>query len=818
MKRFLLATAALFTAGILIVSFQNTVDAPADEPAWYHKKKGVGMSLWAERDPSGSNHDLYAQNAYVRLKSLNGHWYYTWGTRPFKYANRSDRFFPMIWGYNPLRNMPLPREGLANDQDDLDMPDQIAEIRRSLSEDNLSQYGRLLLFNEPEHGNNPIGEITPELGAEQTLAWWNDLRDISRIVVPPVMATAPDGSSNSGTSWLDGYFSRISLDSFADASDGRRVVPLHIYVDPFKLGFAKGADDFNDATKRAKVSDELLEEFLLQVHRVKRRHEASIMITEFGVNDWGAEDLGIRNRIPASFVARFYERLLPELHRRSYITHFALFSNHRGSDNRTAEKNRANAAFRRDADYDHNGDPTTGNDLTGVGRVYRDSVLIGDCQYGEYKNVDGNIVEYIHESCGAPTAFGWVGNNLEADENNGWFFASRTGQYRRILTPEEAGVNAVMMNGCYRDRVLNAADTRITERRQRKEGCEGPTGSAWAERTFSRYFYNSETGTSSRGNVEGYIRNFNIRTERVGIMQFPVYELLQASSASLNRARTESFAKWGWLIRRAHASTAKCQRSEFLWNGGRYEKACGCSNLSGQFYPVNEKGSNGKACRHRYVGPVSTSCQATEITRKWKVYERTCGCTRQSQDYYGIAPHSNGASCTERFVSAAEVKCEKTHFIWNGGHYEQACGCSQLPKGYYQVSSKGSAGQACRHKYLGPTASVSLSSGFTLKSNESKWISYNALLVMQNDGNLVFYLDGKARWASGTWRKCTTDCKAVFQSDGNFVIYKQNGVVPIYTSDTWGRGKKIRISTSAPHLSVLDAQNQVIWAGQGRLL
>ncbi|MEU1818891.1 hypothetical protein ABZ543_27445 [Streptomyces roseifaciens] len=47
-----------------------------------------------------------------------------------------------------------------------------------------------------------------------------------------------------------------------------------------------------------------------------------------------------------------------------------------------------------------------------------------------------------------------------------------------------------------------------------------------------------------------------------------------------------------------------------------------------------------------------------------------------------------------------------------------------------------------------------------------------ARLIMQKDGNLVVYVNGKSRWASNT-----VGCgyKTVMQADGNLVVYKQDG-------------------------------------------
>lgn len=53
-------------------------------------------------------------------------------------------------------------------------------------------------------------------------------------------------------------------------------------------------------------------------------------------------------------------------------------------------------------------------------------------------------------------------------------------------------------------------------------------------------------------------------------------------------------------------------------------------------------------------------------------------------------------------------------------------------------------------------------------------------LVYQWDGNLVFYVDGRARWQSGT--AGVPGGKLALQSDGNVVIYQMPGNIPRWQS------------------------------------
>jgi hypothetical protein len=64
----------------------------------------------------------------------------------------------------------------------------------------------------------------------------------------------------------------------------------------------------------------------------------------------------------------------------------------------------------------------------------------------------------------------------------------------------------------------------------------------------------------------------------------------------------------------------------------------------------------------------------------------------------------------------------------------------------------------------------------------------NSTLIMQTDGNLVVYLktasgqQGPAVWASNTWG--AWGAHAIFQNDGNFVVYATDGTA-VWSSNTW---------------------------------
>jgi subtilase family serine protease len=101
--------------------------------------------------------------------------------------------------------------------------------------------------------------------------------------------------------------------------------------------------------------------------------------------------------------------------------------------------------------------------------------------------------------------------------------------------------------------------------------------------------------------------------------------------------------------------------------------------------------------------------------------------------------------------------------------------------------------------------------GLTLSQGQSIQIGLFTL-VMQGDGNLVLYeQSGPAVWSSGTYgQNCGSDqCFAVFQIDGNFVVY--NGSTALWNSGTYGNpGAELVLSAQSPQLQIIDG-NQTLW-------
>lgn len=78
-------------------------------------------------------------------------------------------------------------------------------------------------------------------------------------------------------------------------------------------------------------------------------------------------------------------------------------------------------------------------------------------------------------------------------------------------------------------------------------------------------------------------------------------------------------------------------------------------------------------------------------------------------------------------------------------------------------------------------------------------------LWMQGDGNVVIYTkEMKPVWYTSTNGQCT-QCLFVFQADGNLVLYDRapNPMKPLWSSNTYNRGKRVGLYESPPWLGVL---------------
>jgi hypothetical protein len=121
-----------------------------------------------------------------------------------------------------------------------------------------------------------------------------------------------------------------------------------------------------------------------------------------------------------------------------------------------------------------------------------------------------------------------------------------------------------------------------------------------------------------------------------------------------------------------------------------------------------------------------------------------------------------------------------------------------------------SLAHAASHRYglnglaLGTNQQVSVGKG-----------SSAASLIMQNDGNLVIYVNSSPVWSSATaGSSCASGCGAYFQGDGNLVVYASGPAV--WASNTSGeRASSLLFQNSAPYLQIMNSKGKVLWSSGG---
>ena len=143
------------------------------------------------------------------------------------------------------------------------------------------------------------------------------------------------------------------------------------------------------------------------------------------------------------------------------------------------------------------------------------------------------------------------------------------------------------------------------------------------------------------------------------------------------------------------------------------------------------------------------------------------------------------------------------HDVTNGSNGAYSAG-----SGWDFVTGWGTPNVSLLYSSLCGSTSVSYSGGInegtTLKPGQAVYsASRNHQLLMQGDGNLVLYntTNGAALWNTRTYGNA--GAYAVFQNDGNFVVYSANGAV-LWYSATYGQ-------SGSQHLSVQDDGNMVIY-------
>jgi hypothetical protein len=111
------------------------------------------------------------------------------------------------------------------------------------------------------------------------------------------------------------------------------------------------------------------------------------------------------------------------------------------------------------------------------------------------------------------------------------------------------------------------------------------------------------------------------------------------------------------------------------------------------------------------------------------------------------------------------------------------------------VPSAGGSDTRTANSYLYPDQSVYSANG-----------SYR--VVYQQDGNLVLYQGGTAKWASGT--AGTSPGFTVMQDDGNLVIYDGSGN-PVWQSYTSGNSGAYMAVTNGGSVMILSTSTESVW-------
>lgn len=84
----------------------------------------------------------------------------------------------------------------------------------------------------------------------------------------------------------------------------------------------------------------------------------------------------------------------------------------------------------------------------------------------------------------------------------------------------------------------------------------------------------------------------------------------------------------------------------------------------------------------------------------------------------------------------------------------------------------------------------------------------NTALAVQNDGNVVLYVEGQAVWNTNTYGDDIS--KLVMQSDGNLVLYNTNGVA-VWNASTYGNSGDYLAVQADGNMVVYSSSNQALW-------
>lgn len=175
--------------------------------------------------------------------------------------------------------------------------------------------------------------------------------------------------------------------------------------------------------------------------------------------------------------------------------------------------------------------------------------------------------------------------------------------------------------------------------------------------------------------------------------------------------------------------------------------------------------------------------------------------------------------CDDEFRTGLRRECKNTYASW--AQEVQRRSCLEAANAYYEVVKR-MGGDAYRESQKCNTSGRPTPNGRNMgdriASHREMYEGDYLLsgdgrfkLVMQGDGNMVIYKQGRPIWASNTMGVDCAPYKLAMQSDGNYVIYGKNR--PIWASNTNGKGigPYILVMQNDGNLVVYD-QNSPIWA------
>lgn len=161
-------------------------------------------------------------------------------------------------------------------------------------------------------------------------------------------------------------------------------------------------------------------------------------------------------------------------------------------------------------------------------------------------------------------------------------------------------------------------------------------------------------------------------------------------------------------------------------------------------------------------------------------------------------------------TTLGEIKFPLLEFGWNSGSGFSSKFRSEKP----EITSvfKSEDDKQCNGSV---PSTKNFRAGRLMLHRGQKVFNNRIILIMQYDGNLVLYTNnngrpGRALWSSRTSNRGGT--VAVFQGDGNLVIYNTHGyyTYAVWASNTWRRGRKLSLQSNK--MVIYDASNRAIWA------